>query len=107
MGHPPNRILGIFVLDKFAESVFLSVRKIQTDFLTAEKVNKGHGRLETRKITTSEMLMPIPLGPDFLKSIGSNVTFNGSVLVIVIIPLAKPNGASRAWIEHRRARYTF
>jgi len=38
--------------------------KIQTDFLTAEKVNKGqsgsvvqnHGRLETRKITTSEML---------------------------------------------------
>ncbi len=30
--------------------------KIQTDFLTAEKVNKGHGRLETRTITTSEML---------------------------------------------------
>jgi predicted transposase YbfD/YdcC len=30
--------------------------KIQTDFLTAQKVNKGHGRLETRTITTSEML---------------------------------------------------
>jgi predicted transposase YbfD/YdcC len=30
--------------------------KIQTDFLTAEKVNKGHGRLEKRIITTSEML---------------------------------------------------
>ncbi len=30
--------------------------KIQTDFLTAKKVNKGHGRLETRTITTSEML---------------------------------------------------
>jgi predicted transposase YbfD/YdcC len=29
--------------------------KIQTDFLTAQKVNKGHGRLEIR-ITTSEML---------------------------------------------------
>lgn len=30
--------------------------KIQTDFLSAQKVNKGHGRLETRTITTSEML---------------------------------------------------
>ncbi len=30
--------------------------KIQTDFLTAQKTNKGHGRLETRTITTSEML---------------------------------------------------
>jgi len=30
--------------------------KIQTDFLTAQKVNKGHGRLEIRNIQTSEML---------------------------------------------------
>lgn len=30
--------------------------KIQTDFLTAQKVNKAHGRIETRTITTSEML---------------------------------------------------
>lgn len=30
--------------------------KIQTDFLTAQKVNKGHGRIECRTITTSEML---------------------------------------------------
>lgn len=30
--------------------------KIQTDFLTAQKVDKGHGRIELRKITTSEML---------------------------------------------------
>jgi predicted transposase YbfD/YdcC len=30
--------------------------KIQTDFLTAQKVDKGHGRLELRTITTSEML---------------------------------------------------
>jgi predicted transposase YbfD/YdcC len=30
--------------------------KIQTDFLTAQKVNKGHGRIEMRTITTSEML---------------------------------------------------
>lgn len=30
--------------------------KIQTDFLQAQKVNKGHGRLEKRTITTSEML---------------------------------------------------
>jgi predicted transposase YbfD/YdcC len=30
--------------------------KIQTDFRTAQKVNKGHGRIELRAITTSEML---------------------------------------------------
>jgi hypothetical protein len=30
--------------------------KIRTDFLTARKVNKGHGRIEVRTITTSEML---------------------------------------------------
>jgi predicted transposase YbfD/YdcC len=30
--------------------------KIQTDFLTAHKVNKGHGRIESRTIMTSEML---------------------------------------------------
>jgi predicted transposase YbfD/YdcC len=30
--------------------------KIQTDFLEAQKVNKGHGRIEVRTITTSEML---------------------------------------------------
>lgn len=30
--------------------------KIQTDFLVAQQVNKGHGRIETRIITTSEML---------------------------------------------------
>jgi predicted transposase YbfD/YdcC len=30
--------------------------KIQTDFLSAQKVDKGHGRLEVRTLTTSEML---------------------------------------------------
>jgi predicted transposase YbfD/YdcC len=30
--------------------------KIPTDFLTAQKVNKGHGRIEVRTLTTSEML---------------------------------------------------
>lgn len=30
--------------------------KIQTDFLRTQKVNKGHGRLEKRTLTTSEML---------------------------------------------------
>jgi predicted transposase YbfD/YdcC len=30
--------------------------KIPTDFLVARTVNKGHGRIETRTITTSEML---------------------------------------------------
>lgn len=32
--------------------------KIPTDFLTAQTVNKGHGRIEIRTITTSEMLNP-------------------------------------------------
>jgi predicted transposase YbfD/YdcC len=32
--------------------------KIPTDFLSAQIVNKGHGRIETRIITTSEMLNP-------------------------------------------------
>ena len=30
--------------------------KIPTDFLTTQKVNKGHGRIETRILSTSEML---------------------------------------------------
>ena len=30
--------------------------KIHMDFLTTQKVNKGHGRIETRILTTSEML---------------------------------------------------
>jgi len=30
--------------------------KIQTDFLSAQKVDKGHGRIEIRTITTSQML---------------------------------------------------
>ena len=37
--------------------------KIQTDFLTAQKVSKGHGRLETRTLTTSEMLNPYSTWP--------------------------------------------
>jgi len=37
--------------------------KIQTDFLSAQKVNKGHGRIETRTITTSEMLNPYSSWP--------------------------------------------
>lgn len=32
--------------------------KIQADFQSAQKVNKGHGRLEIRTIQTSEMLNP-------------------------------------------------
>jgi predicted transposase YbfD/YdcC len=32
--------------------------KIPTDFVTARTVNKGHGRIETRILTTSEMLNP-------------------------------------------------
>ena len=37
--------------------------KIQTDFLSTQKVNKGHGRLETRILTTSEMLNPYSTWP--------------------------------------------
>jgi predicted transposase YbfD/YdcC len=37
--------------------------KIKTDFQTVEKVNKGHGRLEKRILTTSEMLNPYSTWP--------------------------------------------
>jgi predicted transposase YbfD/YdcC len=37
--------------------------KIQTDFLQAQTVNKGHGRLEKRTLTTSEMLNPYAAWP--------------------------------------------
>ena len=37
--------------------------KIPTDFLTTQKVSKGHGRLETRILTTSEMLNPYSTWP--------------------------------------------
>ncbi len=37
--------------------------KIQTDFLSAQKVNKGHGRIEIRTIHTSEMLNPYSSWP--------------------------------------------
>ena len=37
--------------------------KIQMDFLTAQKVSKGHGRIETRILTTSEMLNPYSTWP--------------------------------------------
>jgi len=37
--------------------------KIQMDFLTTQKVNKGHGRIETRIMTTSEMLNPYSTWP--------------------------------------------
>ena len=40
-----------------------SFGKIQMDFLTAQKVSKGHGRLETRILTTSEMLNPYSTWP--------------------------------------------
>ena len=33
------------------------------DFLTTQKVRKGHGRIETRILTTSEMLNPYPTWP--------------------------------------------
>lgn len=37
--------------------------KITTDFLHAQKVNKGHGRIEKRTLTTSEMLNPYAAWP--------------------------------------------
>ena len=37
--------------------------KIPTDFLHAQKVNKGHGRIEKRTLTTSEMLNPYAAWP--------------------------------------------
>jgi predicted transposase YbfD/YdcC len=37
--------------------------KIPTDFLTSQTVNKGHGRIEKRTLTTSEMLNPYAAWP--------------------------------------------
>lgn len=37
--------------------------KIQTDFFSTQQVNKGHGRLEIRTLTTSEMLNPYSTWP--------------------------------------------
>ncbi len=37
--------------------------KIQTDFLSTQKVNKGHGRIEKRTLLTSEMLNPYAAWP--------------------------------------------
>jgi len=37
--------------------------KIPTDFLHTQKVNKGHGRIEKRTLTTSEMLNPYAAWP--------------------------------------------
>ena len=37
--------------------------KIKMDFLSTQKVSKGHGRLETRILTTSEMLNPYSTWP--------------------------------------------
>ncbi len=43
--------------------------KIETDFLTVEKVNKGHGRLEKRILTTSEMLNSYSTWPGLSSSV--------------------------------------
>ena len=41
--------------------------KIQTDFLQAQKVNKGHGRIEKRTLTTSEMLNAYAVWPGLMQ----------------------------------------
>ena len=61
--------------------------KIQTDFQTAQKANKGHGRLEVRTIQTSEMLN----FQDWHRSIAWNVPSNIGEAENVIEQLAKLN----------------
>ena len=63
--------------------------KIQTDFQTAQKVNKGHGRLEVRTIQTSEMLNSYSGWPGWHKSIAWNVPSNIGAVENVIEHLAK------------------
>ncbi|MEP0805674.1 MAG: ISAs1 family transposase [Chloroflexota bacterium] len=81
--------------------------KIQTDFLTAHKLNKGHGRIETRTITTSEMLNAYVLGRDWLKSIASNGIFNGGVTDVVIAPPTKSNLALPVSPESKPPLYEY
>lgn len=64
--------------------------KIQTDFLTAHTVNKVHGRIETRTLTSSEMLNTYAAWPGLWhKSITWNVKSNGGAIVVVIGLLVK------------------
>jgi predicted transposase YbfD/YdcC len=65
--------------------------KIETDFLTAQKVNKGHGRIETRILTTSEMLNPYS---SWLRSIVWNVNSSGGAMGAVTAVPVKSNMAS-------------
>ena len=62
--------------------------KIQTDFQTAQKVNKGHGRLEVRTIQTSEMLNSYSA---WHKSIVWNVKSNAGAVESVSEHLVKSN----------------
>ncbi len=65
--------------------------KIQTDFQRAQKVNKGHGRLEVRTIQTSECLIHMLAGRVWHKSIAWIVKSNGGATENVIERLAKSN----------------
>jgi predicted transposase YbfD/YdcC len=83
--------------------------KIQTDFLTAQKVNKGHGRIEVRTITTSEMLNAYSAWPGLAQvyRLERHFQWNGGAMDVVIAPPLKSNLASPASPEKMPRPYDY
>jgi predicted transposase YbfD/YdcC len=89
--------------------------KIQTDFLAAQKVNKGHGRLEIRRITTSEMLNAYSTWPGLAQVYRLEREFHwfrsgrllrtSSQVEFGISSLARPNGSPARLLQIRRAHW--
>jgi predicted transposase YbfD/YdcC len=89
--------------------------KIQTDFLTAQKVNKGHGRIETRTLTTSEMLNAYAAWPGLAQVYRLEREFQwrrrgicyktSHEVEFGITSLARENASPRQLLEIRRAHW--
>jgi predicted transposase YbfD/YdcC len=89
--------------------------KIQTDFLTAQKVNKGHGRIEIRTITTSEMLNTYAAWPGLAQVYRLEREFQwwrrgicyktSRQVEFGITSLARPKVTPRQLLEIRRAHW--
>jgi predicted transposase YbfD/YdcC len=89
--------------------------KIQTDFLAAQKVNKGHGRLEIRRITTSEMLNAYSTWPGLAQVYRLEREFHwfrsgrllrtSTQVEFGISSLARPNGSPARLLQIRRAHW--
>lgn len=89
--------------------------KIQTDFLTAQKVNKGHGRIEKRILTTSEMLNAYAAWPGLAQVYRLQREFQwwrqgrcyktSCEVEFGITSLARPQATPQRLLEIRRAHW--